>query len=186
MDKINQHTCPWWLIGTFDNPLRRWIHDPQKILAPYVQPGDTALDVGCGMGYFSLPMARLVGPQGKVICADLQPQMLEGLHRRAERAGLLGTLRSLQTSPERIGLDCTLDFALAFWMVHEVRQPEPFLREIFTALRPGGRLLVVEPMLHVSAQAFANTVILAQQVGFAVQEKPQVRASRAVLLRKKA
>ena len=82
-DQSSGHTCPWWLLFTFDNPLRRLIHDPEKILAPYVESGDAVLDVGCGMGYFSLGLAKLVGPEGKVIAADLQPQMLAGLKKRA-------------------------------------------------------------------------------------------------------
>ena len=81
-------TCPWWLLFTFDNPLRKLIHDPIKILSPFVESGDTVLDVGCGMGYFSLGLAELVGEKGKVIAADLQPQMLAGLSKRAASAGL--------------------------------------------------------------------------------------------------
>ena len=178
------HTCPWWLISTFDNPLRKLIHDPQQILAPYVRPGDAVLDVGCGMGYFTLALARLVKPGGSVIAADLQPKMLAGLRRRAERAGLLDGIRLLQSAPDRIGLEEPLDFALAFWMVHEVRQPEPFLQEIAAALKPGGRLLIVEPVIHVPGGAFERTVSLAERLGLALQDRPRVRASRAALFQK--
>ena len=87
-DRPAGNICPWWLCPTFDNPLRRLIQDPDRILAGLVQPGETALDIGCGMGYFSIPLARLVGPEGKVICVDLQEQMLAGVRRRAERAGV--------------------------------------------------------------------------------------------------
>jgi ubiquinone/menaquinone biosynthesis C-methylase UbiE len=182
MEKNSARTCPWWLIRTFDNPMRKLVHDPHKILAGYVHPGDTVLDVGCGMGYFTLPLAMLVSPGGKVIAADLQPQMLSGLRRRAERAALLEPIRFIQSSPTRIGLDCPLDFVLAFWMVHEVRQPEPFLLEINSALKPGGQFLVVEPVIHVSANAFEQTIQLAERLGFAVNDRPIIRISRAVLL----
>ena len=184
MNKTIPHTCPWWLLPTFDNPLRKRIHDPQQILASYVRPGDTVLDVGCGMGYFTLTLARLVGAEGHAIAADLQPRMLDGLHRRAERAGLLDRIRFLHCAPDRIGLDCPLDFALAFWMVHEVRKPESFLQEIYTALKPGGRLLVVEPVIHVTGRDFELTVSLAERLGFSVQDRPRVRASRSVLFGK--
>jgi ubiquinone/menaquinone biosynthesis C-methylase UbiE len=183
-------TCPWWLLFTFDNPLRKSIHDPHKILENYVHAGDMVLDVGCGMGYFTLELARLVKPvgfgnnQGSVIAADLQPQMLAGLYQRASRAGLLDRIRTLTSQPNHIGLDCPLDFALAFWMVHEVRQPDGFLREIHAALKSGGQLLIVEPVIHVTSQAFDRTVRLAEDLGFTIQERPFVRFSRAVLLRK--
>lgn len=177
-------TCPWWLLFTFDNPLRKLIHDPQQILSPYIHPGDIALDVGCGMGYFTLTLAQLVGDGGKVIAADLQPQMLSGLRRRAERAGLLDRIHLHPALPDRIGLDDPLDFALAFWMVHEVGQPESFLREIYEALKPGGRLLVVEPLIHVSEKAFGQTIRLAERLGFVVVGWPTIRVSRAVVFSK--
>jgi ubiquinone/menaquinone biosynthesis C-methylase UbiE len=179
-----QHTCPWWLLFTFDNPLRKWIHDPEKILAGYVRPGDVVLDVGCGMGYFTLALARLAGPQGHVVAADLQERMLSGLHHRAERAGLLERIQPLACASDHIRVGGPLDFALAFWMVHEVRQPEPFLQEIHAALKLGGKLLIVEPRIHVSGQVFERTVSLAGTLGFAVLERPEVRVSRAVLLSK--
>jgi ubiquinone/menaquinone biosynthesis C-methylase UbiE len=184
MNKTIPHTCPWWLLPTFDNPLRRLINNPQQILSGYVHPGDMVLDVGCGMGYFTLPLAELVGDEGCVIAADIQQQMLDGLRFRAEDAGMLNRVRMLRSTPNQIGLDCQLDFALAFWMVHEVRQPEPFLQEIYSALKSGGTFLIVEPIIHVPKQAFEETVRLADRLGFVLQEKPQVKFSRAVLLYK--
>jgi ubiquinone/menaquinone biosynthesis C-methylase UbiE len=64
-------TCPWWVCFTFDNPLRRVLQNPQKILSGLVNQGQTALDIGCGMGYFSIPLAQLVGSSGNVVCVDL-------------------------------------------------------------------------------------------------------------------
>ena len=86
--RSKQPTCPWWFLFTFDNPLRKLYQNPERILAPYINEGDLVADLGCGMGYFSLPLARLVGDDGKVTAVDLQPQMLDGVKRRADRAGL--------------------------------------------------------------------------------------------------
>ena len=94
-DRPAGNICPWWLCPTFDNPLRRLIQDPDRILAGLVQPGETALDIGCGMGYFSIPLARLIGPEGSVICVDLQEQMLAGVRRR----GAGGCGRADQAAP---------------------------------------------------------------------------------------
>ncbi len=184
--KESSHTCPWWLIGSFDNPLRKLVHDPERMLAPWVQPGATVLDVGCGMGYFSLGLARLVGPQGRVIAADLQDEMLKGLLRRAVRAGLQERIQVHLSRPDRIGVEVPVDFILTFWMVHEVNGKEAFLRELFAMLKPGGRYLLVEPLLHVSEADFDRTVALIRQVGFQEESRPTVRVSRAVLFHKPA
>lgn len=178
------HTCPWWFISFFDNPLRKKIQDPEKILAGLVNAGDSVLDVGCGIGYFTLALARLVGSSGHVIAADLQTRMLDGLRKRAQRENLLDRISLQHCTPDQIGLTEPVDFTLAFWMVHEVRDPERFLKEIFAALKPNGKLMIVEPKIHVSNQTFNQTVRLAEDLGFTVTGKPQIRWSMAVILTK--
>ena len=88
------HVCPWWLGYWLVSPLRRLWQDPEKILEPYVKTGMTVLEPGCGMGFFTLDLARLVGPKGKVVAVDLQEKMLAGLKRRARKAGLDGSIES--------------------------------------------------------------------------------------------
>ncbi|CAG0993833.1 demethylmenaquinone methyltransferase / 2-methoxy-6-polyprenyl-1,4-benzoquinol methylase [Anaerolineales bacterium] len=177
-------TCPWWLLFTFDNPLRRLVHDPLKILSPFVKPGDTVLDVGCGMGYFSLGLAKLVGEKGKVIAADLQPQMLAGLLKRAKTAGLESRIQPQLSQPDRIGVNEPVDFALAFWMVHEVRGRREFLKEVHGLVKPGGKFLIVEPVIHVSGADFEQTIALSREIGFKATVKPRVAASRSILFEK--
>ena len=184
--KSGRHTCPWWLLFTFDNPIRKLIHNPEKILTPYIKSGDTVLDVGCGMGYFTLGLAQLVGPKGKVVAVDLQEQMLAGLHKRAEGAGLMDRIQLHQSSPDQIGVDQPMDFALAFWMVHEVRQQKDFLWQVYDTLKLEGKFLLVEPIIHVTRMAFEQSLSLAKEIGFQEIERSSVRASRAVVLRKEA
>ncbi len=138
--------------------LRRLLHNPEKIVGPYVQPGMTVMDVGCGMGMFSIAMAKMVGEQGRVIAVDLQQKMLDVLRRRAERAGVADRIQLHKCEQDRLGVDAQVDFALAFMMVHEVPDQRRLLGEIHGCLKPGGKLLVAEPRLHVSGTAFGQTV----------------------------
>ena len=181
---IGDHTCPWWLIFTFDNPFRKLIHNPKIILSGFVNPGDTVLDVGCGMGYFSMGLAELVGKNGLVIAADLQEKMLTGLQKRARRAELQSRIQTHLSTPEQIGVDSPIDFVLAFWMVHEVCGQENFLQEIYNLLKPGGKFLIVEPKIHVIKAAFQRTIQTSDSIGFSVENYPKVIASRAVILTK--
>jgi len=178
-------TCPWWLLFTFDNPLRKLVHNPQKILSPFVMPGDTVLDVGCGMGYFTLELARLVGENGKVIAADMQTQMLSGLVRRLGNTGLDTRVQTQLSTVMKIGINEPIDLALAFWMVHEVSDRESFLTEIYEALKPQGKFLIVEPKIHVNKQNFFKTVLICQKIGFAAVQETSIFMSRAMVFIKK-
>jgi ubiquinone/menaquinone biosynthesis C-methylase UbiE len=142
-DKVS----PWWLAPTFDNPLRRLVHNPDAILAGLVRQGQTAFDLGCGMGYFTIPLARLVGDQGRVIAIDLQEKMLARVKRRAERAGVLDRIELHRAQPTQLGITSSGDFALAFWMVHEVPDQFAFLHEVHHMLKLGASFLIAEPMI---------------------------------------
>lgn len=78
------------------------------------------LDVGPGIGYFTIPMARRVGSGGRVIAADIQESMLRGIVRRAERAGVRGQIELYLSRPDEIYSGEPVDFILSFWMAHEV------------------------------------------------------------------
>jgi ubiquinone/menaquinone biosynthesis C-methylase UbiE len=174
--------CSWRFAGLLDNPLRRLLHNPEKILGGLVKPGQTVVDLGCGPGFFSTALARLVGENGHVISVDLQPQMLDMVRRRATQLGLVSRIQFHQCPLDRIGIDQQVDFALAFWMVHEVPDTEAFLGEIRAFLKPDARFLLVEPKFHVTAADFRKTVDLACAVGMRPCAEPSIRISRAVLL----
>lgn len=180
------HGCPWWGGYFIDNRLRRWLHNPEKIVGPYVRPGMTAMDVGCGMGMFSIAMAKIVGDQGQVIAVDLQQKMLDVLQRRAEQAGVADRIQLHKCEADRLGVDAQADFALAFMMIHEVSDQRRLLGEICGCLKPGGKLLVAEPRLHVSGKAFAQTMTLAAKAGLYAVEEPKVRWCRAVVVERTA
>jgi ubiquinone/menaquinone biosynthesis C-methylase UbiE len=181
------HVCPWWLGPLLASPIRRLIESPERLLRPFVQPGMTVVEPGCGMGFFSLPLARLVGPTGRVICVDLQLRMIEGLRRRARRAGLDDRIQASVCSPDDLGLagiDGTADVAVLIHMLHEVGDKSRFLSGLHTALRPGGTVVVVEPKGHVSPADFAASLDLARSQGFRVSDRAVGRRRRSAVLEK--
>ena len=174
--------CPWQIVRLFDNFLRPLVHNPRKLFGPYVRTGMKVLDIGCGRGFASLGLARLVGEDGLVISADLQPEMLDMVRERAAGAGLSNRIRTHRCGVDCIGVREELDLAVAFFMLHEVPDIRAFLVELFTLLKPGGRLFIAEPKVHVNRRDFESTLRLAQTVGFEVSERPGVRLGRAVVL----
>lgn len=179
------HVCPWWVGWFLASPIRRFAHNPRKILAPHIRPGMTVLDLGPGMATFTLDLARFVGASGRVIAADVQPRMLGQVEKRAAKAGLLHRIETRLVRDDGSwakDLAGTVDFALAFYMVHEVSDARAFFALVRSTLAPGGKLLVVEPKMHVSARAYAGTVDAARQAGFEIVDYPKIRRSRATLL----
>ena len=180
--------CPWWLGYLLASPVRRWFQNPCALLQPMVREGMTVLEPGPGMGFFTLELARLVGPNGRVVAIDVQLRMLAGLARRAARAGLAERIETRQAQADRLGtddLEAKVDFVLAFAMVHELPDQAGFFVETARALKPGAQMLVAEPHGHVTKEAFAKTLALAGQAGLSLGSEPIIRSSCAALLHKR-
>ncbi len=157
-------------------------------MRPHIRAGVNTLDIGCGMGFFSLAMARLVGDTGKVVCVDLQSRMIEGLIRRSKKAGLSQIIDTRLCRKDSLGVDDLadkIDFALAFAIAHEVPDKERLLAEICLTLKQSGRLLIAEPRAHVSREDFDQTISLAERAGFQVVDHLAIRRSYATLLGKR-
>ncbi len=181
---MSQRVCPWWLGYLLVNPLRKLYYNPQNVLKPYIHEGMTVLEVGSGMGFFTLAMARLVGESGHVVCVDLQEKMIRTLKKRAVRAGLIDRIELRVCTPTSLGIDDLapkIDFALLFAVVHEVPDAKRFLSEILRSLRKGGLLLFSEPAGHVSREAFAGTLAIAQLLGFRIADSPKIRGDYSSL-----
>jgi ubiquinone/menaquinone biosynthesis C-methylase UbiE len=176
--------CPVERAGSLDNRFRRWVQNPRKILSPYITKGMTVLDLGCGPGFFSIDIAQMVGTSGRVIASDLQEGMLQKLKAKIQGTELEERIILHRSQENRIGVSEKVDFVLAFYMVHEVPDQEGFFNEISSILKPGGRVLFVEPPLHVSKKAFEKTVRTARAAGLTPAGRPKVLLSRAVVFDK--
>lgn len=180
----NHPVCPRWICFTFDNALRRMVHHPEEIVGPYIKEGDTVLDVGPGIGYFTIPMAGMVGTRGVVIAADVQETMLKGIQRRALRAGLQSRIKLHLAGRDTLGIAERVDFILAFWMAHEVPDQAGFFSQLYGILKEGGLFLLVEPKLHVSRVLFDASIECARKSGLTLLEYPAVALSLSALFTK--
>ena len=183
---VERHVCPWWVGYLLASPIRRLAQEPYAILGPWVREGMHVLEPGSGMGFFSIPLARFVGPKGHVVCVDLQERMLAGLNKRARRAGLSDRLETRLCTEASLGIDDlagTFDFALAFAMVHEIPDSPAFFVQLHRALKRGGRILIAEPT-HVAADEFALMVKSVQAAGFVSVASPSISRSRSLLVEK--
>ncbi|MCK4652959.1 MAG: class I SAM-dependent methyltransferase [Candidatus Cloacimonetes bacterium] len=184
---MQEKVCPVWVGYLLSSPIRKLFQNPKKMLNPYVNAGMKVLDIGCAMGFFSLPLAQIVGAKGKVICVDVQEKMIHSLEKRAKKAGLSIIIETRVCTHNSLGLeDVTgeIDFALAAAVVHEVPDASAFFAEVYQTMQQNGRLLVVEPGGHVTETDFEKTVSIAKKIGFTLINNTEIKRSRAVLLEK--
>jgi predicted O-methyltransferase YrrM len=147
----------------------------------------TVLEVGPAMGFFTLPMAAMVGPTGRIICVDVQERMVQALLKRARAAQLADRILPRVCGPTALGLDDftgAFDFALAFAVVHEMPDPPSFFADLARLLRPGARCLLAEPKGRVRAPAFEATLAAARQAGLGLGGQRMIRRCRAAVLQK--
>lgn len=178
----NHHIFSLKKAGRLDSRLRRLLQNPRRLLAHQVTAGMTVMDVGCGPGFFTMELARMVGDTGKVIAADLQEGMLTILNEKIKKAGWEKRVRLHQCEAERLGITVTVDFMLAFNVVHEFPQQEKFFSEAKSLLKPDAKLFLAEPKIRVSQAMFEETIQKARDAGLTPVARPSVLLGRAVIL----
>lgn len=178
-----KRVCPAELGGMLDNRMRRLLHPGRKLLSSYVCVGDLILDLGCGPGSFTDALAALTGESGSVVAVDLQQAMLDSMMSKMKAKGVAGWVTPHLCDQESLRLEdyeSKADFALAFWMVHETPDVEAFLKQVYNALRPGGRLLCCEPAFHVSSRKYREMIELGCSLGFKAEPVKGIAVSRSV------
>jgi ubiquinone/menaquinone biosynthesis C-methylase UbiE len=184
MERERNRVCPVELANSLDNKIRRWLQNPQEILAPYVKEGMTVLDIGCGPGFFSIEMAKMVGKSGNVISADLQEGMLEKLSYKIKGTELEERIKRVKCDKDKINISERVDFILAFYMVHEVPDKNTFFKQLKSILSEKGQFLLVEPKLfHVFRKEFELTTKIAENNGFKIYQGPKLLFSWTAILK---
>jgi len=124
-----------------DNICRSLFRPPARFLAKYVSPGNTAVDLGCGPGYFTLPMAKIVGARGRVHAIDFDPKAIERVKRKADRQGINGLINAQAVSASEIDFIETgsVDFVLAEGLLCCMKDHAGAVRQIQRILKEDGR-----------------------------------------------
>ena len=179
--------CPWWLGYLLISPLRKLLQNPEKIIAPLVHEGMTVVEIGPGMGFFTLELAKKVAASGRVIAIDIQPKMLEQLEQRAEKAGVRQRIEPRLASSDSLGMTDlaeVVDLVFAYAVVHELPDDRAFFKEAFGVLKRNAALFIAEPGRHVSEERFNEELQKARMEGFEIVETGHGRQGHTALLRK--
>jgi ubiquinone/menaquinone biosynthesis C-methylase UbiE len=184
MEKV--FVAKWYHLLVYPDWFRRLHQRPRRFLGELVKVGMTVADIGCGLGFYAIEMARMVGQNGRVIAIDFQADMLRVTARKARKAGVGERVEIVQCaqddlmSSERIPLG-QVDFALSMWVAHEVPDRGRFFGQVRRVLMPEGRYLLAEPNFHVGKQLYRAICDDAERAGLKRISEPAVGASRAAL-----
>jgi SAM-dependent methyltransferase len=182
------HTCPVWLGYLLASPIRRLFENPAKMVLPLVEPGQRILELGPGLGFFTMPLAKAVGTDGKVACVDVQAGMLERLGKRLAKRGLQDRVELRRCGQDDLGLDDvkeSFDVATAIHVVHETPSPGNTMRALAASLKKGGQLLLVEPPGHCSREMWNDEASAAERAGLVRVPHPSLEGRRMLSLWRK-
>jgi len=182
---ITVFTQPLEEVDALNSRFRQFFQNPQKILKKYIRPGMTVLDLGCGTGYFTLEIARLLNDNGKVIAVDVQKGMLDILQQKLENRELKKLIEIHDGQENRIDLSEKVDFILAFYSFHEMRYLDNIILDLTKIVKPETKILISEQKLHVSKNRFNEIIAKIENNGFEVCERPMIFFSRTVVMRMK-
>jgi ubiquinone/menaquinone biosynthesis C-methylase UbiE len=178
----SKRICPVERAGGLDNSVRRLFQNPNKIMHEFIKEDMHVLDLGCGPGYFTIEIAKLLKGSGQVIAADLQEGMLAKVKNKIRGTELEERIILHQCEDNKIGITEKVDFVLAFYMVHEVPDPKKLFDELRSILKLNGKLFIIEPKIHVTKKMVIDMIDQLKDSGFEIIDRPKVFFSRAILL----
>ena len=138
-----------------------------------IAPGKTVADVGAGSGWFTVRAAKRVGAGGTVIAEDINPKAIETIEARSRKEGL-GNIRTVLGTPDDLKLaPGSVDEALLLKVYHEIAHPVPVMRELRAALKPGGRVGIIDRNGNGTDHGLDRAVLEREmrEAGFKVQSR---------------
>jgi ubiquinone/menaquinone biosynthesis C-methylase UbiE len=143
----SSRACPYSWRWMLDNLPRRVVHPLQRMVDSFgVGRGHTVLEVGPGPGYFSVEVARRVGPEGRLVCVDIQPEMTGALRLRLLREGVTNASPVVGNALDLPLAEGSVDRAFLVTVLGEVPDRAKTLAELRRVLKPGGILSITEAL----------------------------------------
>ena len=173
------HKFPIAMKAELDSPKRRRALNPAKTLRSLgIMPRMVVADIGCGTGFFTIPLAAVVGPRGRVLAVDISREMIRDVGKRVEKAGLKNIKTVLSRENKIPVTSKRIDYCLLSSVVHELENRILFFRELKRLVKDGGKVGIIEwkkipsplgPPLRERISPAAMRQILAEN-GFAVEK----------------
>ena len=171
----------WYHLLFYPDWFRRLHQKPRTFLSEFVKPGMIAADIGCGLGFYTVEMARMVGEKGRIIAIDFQPEMLRFTEKKARKASVSELVETIQCKKDDLLISEKVDFALSMWVAHEVPDRHRFFSQIRNMLKPDGKYLLSEPKLHVGKESYRAICADAEGAGLEKISEPKIGGSRSAL-----
>lgn len=141
---MSYHGADW-----LERPSRDTEERPDEVIAKMeLEPGDVVADIGCGSGYFSRRIAKQVAPDGKVYAVDIQPEFLEILKDYCAKEGVENVVPVLGAVDDPRLPENSIDWMILADVYHEFAEPEKMLAAMHKALKPDGRVALLEYRLE--------------------------------------
>ena len=183
MEQKERMVCPVRIAGLLDSRFRKFFHNPEKLMKPFIKKNMTVYDIGCGPGVFTIEIAKLLEGSGKVIAVDMQDQMLEIIRTKIAGQSYEKNIVLHKCSQNSLNLKEKADFVLMFYMVHEVPNKENLFNEVLPLINKNGLIMIAEPGL-VSSGEFNGMVNLIKEKGFEEFSRLKVKLSKGIVLKK--
>ncbi|WAI00347.1 class I SAM-dependent methyltransferase [Methanogenium organophilum] len=166
--------APAWIGGLLDSDYRRHIQPPSFVIERSgIRPSMQVLDLGCGSGAFTTDIARMVGPEGRVVAFDIQENMLRQLQRKLARQkhADIPPITIIRGDATALPFcDGTFDAVCMVTVLQEIPENHRALAEVFRVLRPGGVLGVTELFIDPDYPLSSTTRLLGEAAGFVAEE----------------
>lgn len=163
--------CPASLLGwMLDNPIRRRYTRP-VLDRVGIQPGDVVLELGAGTGVFTVAAAKRVGPHGRLVSVDIQPEMIKRVDQRVRAAGLANVETHAADAYHLPAADESVDRAFLISVLEEIPDPIRALAELRRALKPDGVLSITAEFMDPDYWFPAETIRQLEAAGFTLVDR---------------